>query len=219
MCSILTIGAVIAATIYFGLQLLIHITQDLREPCITERNLPFLDGLIGISKHRATYLSNLGYATEIKSRTNAYTRRTRFNLPIQTLRMPFQPLYVVHAPYLIHTIQSKTNARTFVPNLLDFGMLFSGLNKESQATLHKAFGTHGNGFTMSVHKYLLSGDSLKIATQAAIDRLRGGLSNRVDEVKGGLQEIVRHELTLALTGAIYGPENPYNDPEVEESWK
>ena len=133
--------------------------------------------------------------------------------------MPFQRLYVVHAPHLIHIIQSKANARTFVPNLLDFGMLFSGLNKESQATLRKAFGTHGNGFTMSVHKYLLSGDSLKIATQAAIDRLRGGLSNRVDEVKGGLQEIVRHELTLALTGAIYGPENPYNDPEVEESWK
>lgn len=217
MCSTLTIGAVIAAIIYFGLQLLIHITQDSREPCITERNLPFLDGLIGIFKHRATYLSNLGYATEIKSKT--YTHRTKFNLPIQTLRMPFQRLYVVHAPHLIHAIQSKANVRTFVPNLLDFGMLFSGLNKKSQATLRKAFGTHGNGFTMSVHKYLLSGDSLKIATQAAIDRLRGGLSNRVDEVKGGLQEIVRHELTLAMTGAIYGPENPYDDPEVEESWK
>jgi hypothetical protein len=72
---------------------------------------------------------------------------------------------------------------------------------------------------MSVHKYLLSGDSLKIAIQAAIDRLRGGLSNRADELKGGLQEIVRRELTLAMTGAIYGPENPYDDPEVEESWK
>ncbi|KAG9199032.1 hypothetical protein G6514_009133 [Epicoccum nigrum] len=133
--------------------------------------------------------------------------------------MPFQRLYVVHAPHLIYAIQSKANARTFVPNLLDFGMLFSGLNKESQATLRKAFGSHGNGFAMAVHKYLSSGDSLKIATQAAIDRLRGGLSNRVDKLKGGLQEIVRHELTLAMTGAIYGPENPYDDPKVEESWK
>lgn len=133
--------------------------------------------------------------------------------------MPFQRLYVVYAPNLIHTIQSKANAHTFVPNLLDFGMLFSGLNTESQATLRKAFGTHGNGFTMSVHKYLLSGESLQVATKAAIDRLRGGLSNRVDEVKGGLQEIVRHELTLAMTGAIYGPENPYDDPMIEQSWK
>jgi hypothetical protein len=82
MCSTLTIGAVIAAIIYFGLHLLIHITQDSREPCITERNLPFLDGIIGIFKYRATYLSNLGYATEIKSKKNAHTRRTKFNLPI-----------------------------------------------------------------------------------------------------------------------------------------
>jgi hypothetical protein len=210
---------VVATIIYFGLQLLIYITQDAQEPRITERNLPFLDGIFGIFKHRATYFYNLGYAAEIRSKKHTYTHRSTFNLPIQTLRMPFQRLYVIHAPHLIHAIQSKANARTFVPNLLDFGMLFSGLNKESQATLRKAFGSHGNGFTMAVHKYLSSGDSLKIATQAAIDRLRGGLSNRVDKLKGGLQEIVRHELTLAMTGAIYGPENPYDDPKVEESWK
>jgi hypothetical protein len=46
--------------------------------------------------------------------------------------MPFQGLYIVHTPDLIQTIQSKANAAIFVHNLLDFGMLFSGLNKESQ---------------------------------------------------------------------------------------
>lgn len=71
--------------------------------------------------------------------------------------MPFQRLYVVHAPHLIQIIQSKANAKTYVPNLLDFGMLFSGLNTESQTTLRRAFGLKGNGFTMSVHKYLLGG--------------------------------------------------------------
>lgn len=133
--------------------------------------------------------------------------------------MPFQRLYIVHAPDLIKVIQSKTNSQTFVPNLLDFGMLFSGLNTESQRTLRKAFGVHGNGFTMSVHKHLLAGASLRIATKAAIDRLTSGLTNGVNEVTGGMQEIVRHELTLAMTGAIYGPENPYDDPMIEESWR
>lgn len=140
-------------------------------------------------------------------------------MPIQTLRMPFQRLYVVHAPNLIQVIQSKANAQTFVPNLLDFGMLFSGLNTESRSTLRKAFGLHGNGFTMSVHKYLLAGDSLRIATKAAIDRLTAGLPICINELQGGLQEILRHELTLAMTGAIYGPENPYDDPMIEESWR
>lgn len=133
--------------------------------------------------------------------------------------MPFQRLYVVHAPHLIQVIQSKANAQTFVPNLLDFGMLFSGLNTESQATLRGAFGLKGNGFTMSVHKYLLAGDSLKIATKAAVDRLTASLPYSFVNNEGGLQGMVRHELTLAMTGAIYGPENPYDDPAIEASWR
>lgn len=134
--------------------------------------------------------------------------------------MPFQRLYVVHAPHLIQIIQSKANARTFIPNLLDFGMLFSGLNAESQRTLRSAFGQKGNGFTMSVHKYLLAGDSLKIATKAAIDRLTASLPHSFAKKNcGRMQEMVRHELTLAMTGAIYGPENPYDDPAIEDSWR
>jgi hypothetical protein len=133
--------------------------------------------------------------------------------------MPFQRLYVVQAPQLIQIIQSKANAQAFVPNLLDFGMLFSGLNSESQSTLRKAFGLKGNGFTMSVHKYLLSGPSLRIATKAAVDLLTTSLPNNFSDTRtGGLHEMVRHELTLAMTGAIYGPENPFDDPAIEASW-
>ncbi|CAO2647593.1 Nn.00g085150.m01.CDS01 [Neocucurbitaria sp. VM-36] len=156
---------------------------------------------------------------EIKLVTLTLFRR-KYPMPIYTLRMPFQRLYVVHAPQLIQTIQSKANAATFIPNLLDFGMLFSGLNKESQRTLRNAFGVKGNGFTMSVHKYLLSGSSLKAATMAAVDRLSASLPNNFGQGrKEGLLELVRHELTLALTGAIYGPENPYDDPDIEASWR
>ncbi|KAH6629053.1 cytochrome P450 [Boeremia exigua] len=203
MPFILSIGAAIAIIAYLLLQLILHTTQDAREPRLVESKLPFCDSIIGIAKQRAGYLVGLS---------------NRFHLPIQTLRMPFQRLYVVHEPYLIQKIQSKASAQTFVPNLLDFGMLFSGLNTESQSTLRRGFGSHGNGFTMSVHKYLLSGDSLKIATKAAVERLTSGLPNSTHSIRGGLQEIVRHELTLAMTGAIYGPENPYDDPVIEESW-
>jgi hypothetical protein len=133
--------------------------------------------------------------------------------------MPFQRLYVVHTPKLIQAIQNTANAGTFIPNLLDFGMLFSGLNKESQHILRGAFGLKGNSFTMSVHKYLLSGLFLKTATIAAVNRLSASLPNNIAETyQGGLLNLVRHELTLALTGAIYGPENPYEDPKIEVSW-
>lgn len=133
--------------------------------------------------------------------------------------MPFQRLYIVHTPKLIQVIQSKTNAKTFLPNLLDFGMLFSGVDKASQRLLRGAFSTEGNSFTMSVHKYLVSGPSLEVATKMAIDRLSASLPKSIAQHRqGGLLDAVRHELTLALTGAIYGEENPYDDPEIEKSW-
>lgn len=133
--------------------------------------------------------------------------------------MPFQRLYVIHAPHLIQLVQSKANAAVFVPNLLDFGMLFSGLTQSSQATLRKAYGLHGNGFTMSVHKYLLSGPSLQAATRTAINKLSASVPNIIaNNNQEGLFDIVRHELCLALTGAIYGVENPYDNPEIEASW-
>jgi hypothetical protein len=145
--------------------------------------------------------------------------RSRYRASIHTLRIPFQRLYVVHTPHLIQAIQNKANAATFIPNLLDFGMLFSGLNKDSQTKLRNAFGLKGNGFTMSVHRYLLSGESLKAATRTAVDRLSASLPNSfAGNNEGGLLESMRHELTMALTGAIYGPENPYNDPTIEDSW-
>jgi hypothetical protein len=132
--------------------------------------------------------------------------------------LPFQRLYVVHAAHLIQIIQSKANAATFVPNLLEFGMLFSGLNQDSRRILTKAFGSQGNAFTISVHKYLLSGPSLGIATSTAVDKLSASLPNSFAETGGGLLVLLRHELTLAMTGATYGPENPYDDPDIEESW-
>jgi hypothetical protein len=134
--------------------------------------------------------------------------------------MPFQRLYVVHTPDLIKIIQSKANKSTYIPNLLEFGMLFSGINKESQKILSKAFGLGGNAFTMSVHKYLAAGPSLTAVTSMAVDKLSASLPNNLTETSGsGLLELVRHELTLALTSAIYGPGNPYEDPKIESSWK
>lgn len=133
--------------------------------------------------------------------------------------MPFQKIYVVNTPHLIQVVQNKVNLSTFVPTLLDFGMLFSGLNAKSKKTLVQAYGVHGNGFTQSVHKHLSSGPNLHAATRTAVDRLTTSVRNNLatgEQV--GLYETIRHQLTLAVTGAIYGPENPYDDPEIEKSW-
>ncbi|ORY10234.1 cytochrome P450 [Clohesyomyces aquaticus] len=191
-------------SVYFALQILLHSTQNKREPRLLECTVPFFDSLIGITRHRANYVAHL---------------RDQYNSSIHTLRMPFQRFYVVHTRQLIQIIQSKAHATTYVPNLLDFGMLFSGLDSRSKSVLGKTFSAHGNAFTMGVHKYLLSGPTLETATRAAVAKLAASLPNGFATNGGApLLGSVRHELALALTDAVYGPENPYNDPEIEASW-
>ncbi|KAE8824005.1 hypothetical protein PTNB73_08963 [Pyrenophora teres f. teres] len=205
MYSILAVAIAVAVIAYLIPQLLLHGTQSKDEPCLLDTRVPFLDSAIGILRHGASYLSVV---------------RSKHGISILTLRMPFQRLYVVYTPNLIRTIQSKANASIFVPDLLDFGMLFSGLNKNSQKMLRKAFKSEGNGFTTSVHKYLLSGPSLNAATRSAVDRLSASLPNDFfDGREDGLMYLVQHQLTLAMTGAIYGPENPYDDPDIETCWQ
>lgn len=137
------------------------------------------------------------------------------------MRMPFQRMYIVNGAELIRIIQTKANLTTFVPNLLDFGLLFSGVDKESRKLISETYATQGNGFTISVHKFLVQGPTLQDACQTAVAKLAACVpssfsASGADEIS--LLETIKHDLMLALTGAIYGPENPYDDPDIEASW-
>ncbi|KAL5382949.1 hypothetical protein DPSP01_006218 [Paraphaeosphaeria sporulosa] len=204
MPSTLAIVFVAVAIIYGTLYAVLHATQSKSEPRLIPTTIPFLDPAIGIARHKVNYLVSL---------------RRRHGVPIHTLRMPFQRIYVINSPQLIQVVQNKSNLGTFVPTLLDFGMLFSGLSRMSKDTLTKAYGAHGNGFTRSVHKYLAAGSDLHAATRTAIEKLTVGIRcSFVGQEQVGLYEMLRHQLCQALTGAIYGAENPYDDPVIEASW-
>jgi cytochrome P450 len=194
----------VLAIIYGALYTILHATQEKKEPPLLPTRLPFFDAAIAMARDRVNYLVNL---------------RKRYHLPIQTLRMPFQRIYVINAGRLIQAVQTKANLSTFVPNLLEFGMKFSGLSKEGRKIMNETVNTIGNSFTLSVHQYLLSGDTLRRATGAAVNRLVSGVPNSLARPKQiGLLEGIRHELMLAMTGAVYGPKNPYDDPVIEASW-
>lgn len=167
----------------------------------------------------ASHIITPSHSHHQRLRRLTYSGRKRYRLPIITLRMPFQRFYVVDAPQLIHAVQSKANMSTFVPNLLDFGMLFSGLSKESRKVMKQAVDTGGNRFTQGVHKYLSAGHTLQVATRTAVDKLSASVPNNFAGAdQTGLLDILRHDIGLALTGAVYGAENPYDDPEIEASW-
>jgi hypothetical protein len=156
----------------------------------------------------------------VRSALLTHDFRNKYRLPIYTLRVPLHRLYVVNAPELIHAVQSRANALTLVPNLLDFGMLFSGVDAKSRRILNGLGYHNANPLTKATNKWLNSKSSLEAVTRTALGELvpmiRASFSppNPI-----GLLETFRHALTLAMTGAIYGPGNPFYDPDIERSWQ
>lgn len=55
----LIVGSAIAVFTYISLQLVLHATQNAREPLLLESTVPFLDSALGILRHKANYLAHL----------------------------------------------------------------------------------------------------------------------------------------------------------------
>lgn len=204
MKAILVIGMLTCVVIYLSLHLLLHATQDKREPRPLGTSIPFLSPIFAVVNDKVKYLVKL---------------RNEYQLPICTLRLPFSRLYIVNQPSLIQAVQRHASALSFGPVGRDFGFLFSGLTKASQDILRKAYDGNGNGFTSIVHQCLKDGPFLHAATRSAIN----GLASAVPKwghygVPVNIFDIVRHTLTMALTDTVYGPQNPFRNSEVEASW-
>jgi hypothetical protein len=59
MSPSIAIGLATVVAIYLALQVILHLTQNNREPRLLESAVPFFDSAIGILQHRANYLNHL----------------------------------------------------------------------------------------------------------------------------------------------------------------
>ncbi|KAF2009659.1 cytochrome P450, partial [Aaosphaeria arxii CBS 175.79] len=191
--------------VYLLLFTLLRVTQNRNEPPAIALSIPFLEPVWGFMTRKVNYLHEL---------------KNQCQMPIFTLRMPFLRQYVITSPALIHAAQRQANALNFGPVARDFGFLFSGLLKSSQETLIKAYAAEGNGFTNIIHENLKPGDYLGSVSKDALIALKSTLPSMLDAPKGhtDLYDSIRRPLTLALTDALYGPHNPFRDPQVEADW-
>ncbi|KAF2713761.1 cytochrome P450 [Pleomassaria siparia CBS 279.74] len=204
MSDLLVVSALVVAAVWLTFSFLLHATQDSREPQPLGTSIPFFGPILGVIKHQVRYLREL---------------RDQYQLPICTLRLPFSRIYVVNNPELIQAVHRQSNALSFSPIGRDFGFLFSGLTQASQKTLKKAYDGDGNGFTRIIHQFLKDGHGLELATRSAINELVQTVPKWTSpHVPVDLFDTVRHALTIALTNTVYGPNNPFLDPQVEAAW-
>ncbi|KAF2793663.1 cytochrome P450 [Melanomma pulvis-pyrius CBS 109.77] len=203
------VGAVTA--VYVSLRLLLHYTQDRREPHPLDTLIPFVSPVIGISRNKTNYYVML---------------RDRYNLPIYTLRMPGSRIYVVNSPALISAVQRQYKALAFMPLVAKASVKVSRFSKTASDIINtNTNGEEGDwGYVMTFHDTIQP--SLAPGTHLdAMNRVMLGLVaeylNRLREqlpTTVRLFDWVKHQITLATTSSTYGPSNPYKSPTVEAAF-
>lgn len=197
--------------IYGFLYLLLHYTQDAREPPPVSTTLPFIGTMVGLARKKSKYYVEL---------------RNKHDLPIYTLRLPMARLYVVNSILLIPSVQRQFKKLAFPPLEAKLAMSVCGSSKTANDILNTNInGEEGEwGYSMTfykmIHTPLSPGPELdamnRVMAQkvlASIDRIRG---QKVVQ----LFEFVKHEIALATTDSVYGPKNPFNDCEIVDGfWK
>ncbi|KAI0521605.1 cytochrome P450 oxidoreductase [Xylaria bambusicola] len=198
-----------AAGFYLFLWALQHVTQDAREPRTVEDALPFISPVIGMMTRGSNFHRHL---------------RNKYKLPIYTLRLPGSRLYVVNDTALIPIIQRHVRALSISPIMVRFFSHFMGVSK---GALHIAgrdpLENHGfiHQITLETTKGLSPGPNLDDLNAKAVLNLSQSLDNlcantRLSTVN--MFEWVSKEIMLATTNSVYGPRNPFKNPDVQAAY-
>ncbi|KAI0015367.1 cytochrome P450 [Xylariomycetidae sp. FL0641] len=204
-------GCLIAT--YAFLRFLLHLTQDAREPPPILTGLPFFGPIIRMAREKSHLYPRL---------------RDQYRLPIYTLRLPFSRMYIVNATELIPSLQKQWRTVSFAAIAADAGYLV-GLSKEGNDILHRDL-TSEKGFSPSWPKYIARvmspGEDLDAINRksveiyaAEMEQFRRRAAEGSGHAKVGLSQWSRQIMVVSTTEAIWGPQNPYRDPAVAESWR
>ncbi|KAL2151436.1 hypothetical protein VTH82DRAFT_6534 [Thermothelomyces myriococcoides] len=204
----------LAAT-YVFLRVLLNLTQDVREPPAILTDIPFVQPLIGMIREKASFYVRL---------------RDQTRLPIYTLRLPFQRIYIVNATELIPVLQKQWRPVSFAPIAADAGDAV-GISKEGLKIMKRDL-MDDNGFGLSWPRYIMPamapGPELDAINRRAIEiyveemarlRARAAGEDGNNKVVVGLWEWTRRVMVQSTTEAVWGPENPYRDPVVADAWR
>ncbi|KAI0392016.1 cytochrome P450 [Xylariaceae sp. FL0594] len=210
MESIISVKLVLnALAAYLFLHLLRYLTQDAREPPSIANLVPFVSPLVGMAREKSKFYLRL---------------RDTYKLPIYTLRLPFTRIYVVNSTELIPLIQKQWRTVSFAALAADVGHTV-GMSKEVVKVLHDDI-TSEHGFSVSWPRYIMPalspGKDLDAMNRVAITVLSEeteSLRTKGTIATVGLAEWSRQAMVTATTEAVWGPENPYRNSEVEEAWK
>lgn len=183
--------------------------HDPREPPLAPSSIPVVGHLVGLSRSRFNYYVELSEQTGV---------------PVFTMALPGQKMYVVTKPELVQIIQKQHRILAFPPIEAKFASAICGASKEARAILSiNVNGDDGDhGLSMGAHaairEALKPGPQLDDMNRHMIQEIAkalDGLQPAPGETKRiGLYTWLRDAITTATTRSVYGPINPYDDKAI-----
>lgn len=208
MSSTLIAGLVGLAATYVFIRALLHFTQVANEPPAVSTSLPFIGPIIAMARQKSRFHTHV---------------RDKIRLPIYTLRVPGSRLYVVNSPQLIPAVQKLYKSISFAAiEAAAVANIFLVSKKGYDVIAHGLMddGSYTGTFATAIHPALKPGTNLdnmnRVAARtiaASLDELQAGGSKETN-----LFDWVRDQIILATSDAVYGPHNPFRDPEILQSW-
>ncbi|KAI1204973.1 cytochrome P450 [Annulohypoxylon truncatum] len=154
-------------------------------------NIPSLSTIYGMFVHKDDYYIRLGNETQ---------------LPIYTLKLPGLSLYVINSLHLIQRIDRHITT-------VDFAPLQAQMCK-------KAINSCLRSFPRTAAPGAMPGPGLNALGKVVVKTFTDTFDRM--ESQGGIAvdlfDWVNRETLCASTNALYGPHNPFRDPEVEKEW-
>ncbi|KAK7978556.1 cytochrome P450 [Apiospora saccharicola] len=147
-----------------------------------------------------------------------------YGLPIYTLRLPFQRIYVVNGTSLIPVLQKHWRTISFAALTASAGAV-CGMSPHSARVMNHDL-KNEEGFSISWPRYIApslapGSKDLDAINKKSVEVFSAELARQ--RAKGpkttGLVEWSKQLMIRSTTEAIYGPSNPYKENAIAEAWK
>ncbi|KAH8651557.1 cytochrome P450 [Tricladium varicosporioides] len=185
--------------------------QDPREPPNAPSGIPIIGHVIGLMRSKFNYYVQLSHQSIA---------------PIFTMAMPGQKMYIVTTPDLIQDIQKRPKTLAFPPIEAKFATTVCGASAEAHNILLKNVNGDEGDWGLSMDSYsamraaLLPGPGLDEMNRLMIQNVAASLDSLIPTGKKSttmkLSAWLRRTVTAATTNSVYGPQNPFKDPEIED---
>ena len=149
-------------------------------------------------------------------------------LPIFTLNMPGQKMYIITKPDLIQATQKQPKILAFPPVEAKFASRICGVSTEAEKIVNNNVNGEDGDTGLSMESYVAMRAALSPGPEfdemnrhmiqniaVALDGLK---QSTQQPTRIGLSRWFRRNITAASTSSVYGPQNPFKDQSVVEAF-